>query len=161
MATIRGSQFECPSPLRGRSARVIRPPAIGARLIDVDSSSLAGIPDAEIVRIKDFLAVAARGGRLPFCIRFRASKAPASGPRGIVSFVLSGQSQSWRGNMEGDPNTIGFMGGESDQWTPYLFRDHGFRVKHQGCVSGRAGVDVRLHVAIDSVMFSGAAAGPE
>ena len=40
-------------------ARVIRPPAIGARLIDVDSSALAGIPDTEIVRIKDFLAVAA------------------------------------------------------------------------------------------------------
>ncbi len=26
--------------------------------LDVDSSSLSGIPDAEIVRIKDFLAVA-------------------------------------------------------------------------------------------------------
>ena len=31
----------------------------GPRLIDVDAASIAGIPDAEIVRIKDFLAVVA------------------------------------------------------------------------------------------------------
>ncbi len=40
-------------------ARVIRPPAIGAHLLDVDSSSIAEIPSAHVVRIKDFLAVAA------------------------------------------------------------------------------------------------------
>ncbi len=40
-------------------ARVVRPPAIGARLIDVDAASIAGIPGAEVVRIKDFLAVVA------------------------------------------------------------------------------------------------------
>lgn len=40
-------------------ARVVRPPAIGAKLLDVETSSLAGIPQAQPVRIGDFLAVAA------------------------------------------------------------------------------------------------------
>jgi len=40
-------------------ARVVRPPAIGAHLNDVDASSIADIPGARLVRIKDFLAVAA------------------------------------------------------------------------------------------------------
>jgi nicotinate dehydrogenase subunit B len=40
-------------------ARVIRPPAIGAKLLEVDSASIAGIPRAQIVRMRDFLAVAA------------------------------------------------------------------------------------------------------
>ena len=40
-------------------ARVIRPPAIGAKLIDVDATSIAQIPGARIVRVKDFLAVVA------------------------------------------------------------------------------------------------------
>lgn len=40
-------------------ARVVRPPALGARLLAVDASSLAGISQAQIVRIQDFLAVAA------------------------------------------------------------------------------------------------------
>ena len=40
-------------------ARVVRPPQIGARLIDVDAASIADIPGAEVVRIKDFLAVIA------------------------------------------------------------------------------------------------------
>jgi CO/xanthine dehydrogenase Mo-binding subunit len=40
-------------------ARVVRPPAIGARLVDVDPSSLARIPGARIVRIQNFLAVVA------------------------------------------------------------------------------------------------------
>jgi nicotinate dehydrogenase subunit B len=40
-------------------ARVVRPPQIGARLIDVDAASIADIPGAEVVRIKDFLAVVA------------------------------------------------------------------------------------------------------
>ncbi len=39
-------------------ARIIRPPTISANLLDVDDSSLAGIPQAQIVRIRDFLAVA-------------------------------------------------------------------------------------------------------
>jgi nicotinate dehydrogenase subunit B len=39
-------------------ARIIRPPAIGANLLDVDASSLAGISEAQVVRIRDFLAVA-------------------------------------------------------------------------------------------------------
>jgi len=40
-------------------ARVVRPQAIGAHLNDVDASSIADIPGAEVVRIKDFLAVVA------------------------------------------------------------------------------------------------------
>ena len=40
-------------------ARVVRPPAIGAHLVDVDASSIADIPGARLVRIRDFLAVAA------------------------------------------------------------------------------------------------------
>jgi CO/xanthine dehydrogenase Mo-binding subunit len=40
-------------------ARVVRPPQIGARLIDIDAASIADIPGAEVVRIKDFLAVVA------------------------------------------------------------------------------------------------------
>jgi len=40
-------------------ARVIRPPAVGARLLDADPSSLESIPGVQVVTIKDFLAVAA------------------------------------------------------------------------------------------------------
>jgi CO/xanthine dehydrogenase Mo-binding subunit len=40
-------------------ARVIRPPRIGAGLQSVDNASIAKIPGAQIVRVKDFLAVVA------------------------------------------------------------------------------------------------------
>jgi CO/xanthine dehydrogenase Mo-binding subunit len=40
-------------------ARVIRPPAIGAKLLAVDESSIKDLPGAKAVRIKDFLAVVA------------------------------------------------------------------------------------------------------
>jgi CO/xanthine dehydrogenase Mo-binding subunit len=40
-------------------ARVIRPPAIGAKLIGVDEASIKDLPGASVVRIKDFLAVIA------------------------------------------------------------------------------------------------------
>lgn len=40
-------------------ARVIRPHAIGATLTNVDEGSIAGIPGARVVRIKDFVAVVA------------------------------------------------------------------------------------------------------
>ena len=40
-------------------ARVIRPPAIGANLLDVDAARSPKIPQAQIVRIRDFLAVVA------------------------------------------------------------------------------------------------------
>src|SRR5215831_5988510 len=39
--------------------RVIRPPAVGATLLGVDESSIANIPGARVVRIKDFLGVVA------------------------------------------------------------------------------------------------------
>lgn len=40
-------------------ARVIRPPAIGAKLVSVDESSIKDFAGASVVRIKDFLAVVA------------------------------------------------------------------------------------------------------
>jgi nicotinate dehydrogenase subunit B len=40
-------------------ARVIRPPAIGAKLVAVDEASIKDLPGAKVVRIKDFLAVIA------------------------------------------------------------------------------------------------------
>ena len=39
--------------------RVVRPPAIGARLVSVDEASIKPIPGAAVVRINDFLAVVA------------------------------------------------------------------------------------------------------
>jgi nicotinate dehydrogenase subunit B len=39
--------------------RVIHPPAIGAKLVSVDESSIGHIPDAKVVRIESFLAVVA------------------------------------------------------------------------------------------------------
>jgi len=38
-------------------ARVVRPPAIGAKLVSVDESSIRAIPDVRIVRIGSFLSV--------------------------------------------------------------------------------------------------------
>ncbi len=40
-------------------ARVIRPASVGAKLIEVDESSIRGIPGARVVRIADFLGVVA------------------------------------------------------------------------------------------------------
>jgi nicotinate dehydrogenase subunit B len=40
-------------------ARVVRPPAHGATLVSVDEASVASIPTARVVRIKNFLAVTA------------------------------------------------------------------------------------------------------
>jgi CO/xanthine dehydrogenase Mo-binding subunit len=40
--------------------RVIRPPAIGAKLLSVDESSIRAIPDARVVRIESFLGVVAK-----------------------------------------------------------------------------------------------------
>jgi nicotinate dehydrogenase subunit B len=48
--------FSVPNMLH---ARVIRPPAVGARLIAVDEASIGPIAGAKVVRIKDFLAVTA------------------------------------------------------------------------------------------------------
>ena len=41
-------------------ARVVRPPAIGAQLVSVDENSVSHLPGVRIVRLKSFLAVAAR-----------------------------------------------------------------------------------------------------
>jgi nicotinate dehydrogenase subunit B len=40
-------------------ARVVRPPAIGAHLLDIDAASIAAIPGVRIVRLQNFLAVVA------------------------------------------------------------------------------------------------------
>jgi CO/xanthine dehydrogenase Mo-binding subunit len=48
--------FAVPDMVHGR---VIRPPAIGAKLVAVDEASIKDLPGAKVVRIKDFLAVTA------------------------------------------------------------------------------------------------------
>ena len=48
--------FSLPGMLHGR---VIRPPAVGAKLVSVDESSIRDIPDARVVRIESFLGVVA------------------------------------------------------------------------------------------------------
>jgi nicotinate dehydrogenase subunit B len=48
--------FSMPGMLHGR---VIRPPAIGAKLLSVDEGSIRAIPDARVVRIENFLGVVA------------------------------------------------------------------------------------------------------
>jgi nicotinate dehydrogenase subunit B len=49
--------FTVPGMLHGR---VVRPPAIGAKLVSVDESSIRNIPDARIIRMENFLAVVAK-----------------------------------------------------------------------------------------------------
>ncbi len=49
--------FSVPGMLHGR---IVRPPAIRAKLLSVDESSLQGIPDVRVVRIESFLAVVAK-----------------------------------------------------------------------------------------------------
>jgi nicotinate dehydrogenase subunit B len=49
--------FTLPGMLHGR---IVRPPSIGATLVSVDESSLRGIPDVRVVRVKDFLAVVSK-----------------------------------------------------------------------------------------------------
>ena len=49
--------FKLPGMLHGR---VIRPPAIGAKLLSVDDSSIHAIPDVQVVRIESFLGVVAK-----------------------------------------------------------------------------------------------------
>jgi nicotinate dehydrogenase subunit B len=48
--------FSVPGMLHGR---VIRPAAIGARLLSVDESSIRAIPDVRVVRVENFLGVVA------------------------------------------------------------------------------------------------------
>jgi nicotinate dehydrogenase subunit B len=49
--------FTVPGMLHGR---VVRPPAIGAKLLSVDESSIAHIPETRVVRIESFLAMVAK-----------------------------------------------------------------------------------------------------
>jgi len=48
--------YSIPGMLHGR---VIRPPAIGAKLVSVDESSISAIPGARVVRVQNFLGVVA------------------------------------------------------------------------------------------------------
>ncbi|HWY49809.1 MAG TPA: molybdopterin cofactor-binding domain-containing protein [Bryobacteraceae bacterium] len=48
--------YSLPGMLHGR---VIRPPAIGAKLLSVDEGSIRAIPDVRVVRIENFLGVVA------------------------------------------------------------------------------------------------------
>jgi CO/xanthine dehydrogenase Mo-binding subunit len=47
--------FSLPGMLHGR---VVRPPAVGAKVVSVDESSVAALPGVRVVHIKDFVAVA-------------------------------------------------------------------------------------------------------
>jgi CO/xanthine dehydrogenase Mo-binding subunit len=49
--------FALPGMLHGR---VVRPPAIGAKLLSVDESSIRAIPDVRVIRIESFLGVVAK-----------------------------------------------------------------------------------------------------
>ena len=49
--------FTVPGMLHGR---VIRPPAIGAKLVSVDETSIRNIPDVRVIRMENFLAVVAK-----------------------------------------------------------------------------------------------------
>lgn len=51
------SDLRLPGMLHGR---VIRPPAMGSTLLSVDESSISGIPDVRVIRIKNFLGVVAK-----------------------------------------------------------------------------------------------------
>src|SRR5262249_60802242 len=46
-----------PGMLHGRA---IRPPRMGAKLLSVNEASIAGIPEVRVVRVQDFLGVAAK-----------------------------------------------------------------------------------------------------
>ena len=48
--------FALPNMLHGR---VVRPPAVGAKLLELDAGSIKHIPGARVVRIQDFLGVVA------------------------------------------------------------------------------------------------------
>jgi nicotinate dehydrogenase subunit B len=49
--------FTLPGMLHGR---VVRPPAIGAKLLSVDENSIRAIPDVRVIRIESFLSVVAK-----------------------------------------------------------------------------------------------------
>jgi nicotinate dehydrogenase subunit B len=49
--------FTLPGMLHGR---VVRPPAMGAKLLSVDEASIRGIPDVRVIRIESFLGVVAK-----------------------------------------------------------------------------------------------------
>ena len=55
--TVYLQDFTVPGMLHGR---VVRPPAIGAKLLAVDEGSIKGIPGARVVRSGNFLAVVAK-----------------------------------------------------------------------------------------------------
>ncbi|HLI83476.1 MAG TPA: molybdopterin cofactor-binding domain-containing protein [Bryobacteraceae bacterium] len=55
--TARGNYIQDFSLAGMLHGRVVRPPAVGAKLLSVDESSIRGIPDVRVVRIENFLGV--------------------------------------------------------------------------------------------------------
>jgi nicotinate dehydrogenase subunit B len=75
--------------------RVIRPPAVGASLVAVDEGSIASIPGARVVRVKDFLGVVAADEWDALCaarlLKARWSEsAPLLGADGVRKWMKSG-----------------------------------------------------------------------
>ncbi len=72
--------FTPPGMLHGRA---LRPPAVGARLLEVDATTIAHLPGVQLVRIKDFLGVVA-GDEWAAVRAARALKARWSEGSGLI-----------------------------------------------------------------------------
>jgi len=76
-------------------ARVIRPPAVGAKLVDVDETSIAAIPGARVVRVNDLLAVTADDEWDAICAARKlaarwSESAPLVGSSAVRTWLRSG-----------------------------------------------------------------------
>ena len=76
--------FTLPGMLHGR---VIRPPAVGARLLAVDEASIRAIPEVRVVRIQSFLGVVAKD---EWAAIRAASELKATWSESPVSFATAG-----------------------------------------------------------------------
>ena len=76
--------FTLPGMLHGR---VIRPPAVGARLLAVDENSIRAIPDVRVVRIENFLGVVAKD---EWAAIRAARELKATWSEGNATFVTAG-----------------------------------------------------------------------
>ncbi|HXX84285.1 MAG TPA: molybdopterin cofactor-binding domain-containing protein [Casimicrobiaceae bacterium] len=79
---------------------VVRPPAVGAKLLDVDEAPIKSIPGARVVRVKDFLGVVA-GSEWDAMSAARALKARWSEASALIGDVAV---RAWMkaGPLEGD-----------------------------------------------------------
>jgi len=76
--------FGVPGMMHGR---VIRPPAVGARLLGVDEASVHGIPGVRVVRIQSFLGVVAKD---EWAAIRAARELKATWSEGLSQFVTEG-----------------------------------------------------------------------